>query len=196
MTTIRTATAADLPAIAAIYNDAVNHAISTFDTEHQPPEHFADRVASTRPGDHVLVAEAGHDDVPVGPDDAPAGEDGDAERRAVLGFAYASTYRPRPAYDGTREISIYLTDAARGRGLGRAMYDELLARLDADGIHVVVAVIAQPNPASEALHTATGFERVGVLREVGHKFGRPVDTAFWQRFGPTTAEDAAGPRGD
>ncbi|WP_392542480.1 GNAT family N-acetyltransferase [Oryzobacter telluris] len=163
MTTIRTATAADLPAIAAIYNDAVDHAISTFDTVHQPPEHFADRVASTRPGDHVLVAQDGDD---------------------VIGFAYASTYRPRPAYDGSRETSVYLHERARGRGLGRAIYTELLDRLDADGVHVVVAVIAQPNPASEALHAALGFERVGALREVGHKFGAYVDTAFWQRFGP------------
>ncbi|WP_377641799.1 GNAT family N-acetyltransferase [Oryzobacter terrae] len=164
MTTIRTATAADLPAIAAIYNDAVHTSVSTFDTEPRPPEHFAERVASTRPGDHVLVAED---------------DDGD-----VLGFAYASTYRPRPAYDGTRETSIYLRDEARGRGLGRAMYAELLDRVDADGIHVVIAVIAQPNPASEALHLAFGFERVGVLREVGRKFDDWVDTAFWQRFGP------------
>ncbi len=165
MTTIRPATALDLPAIAVIYNDAVHTSVSTFDTEPRPPEHFADRVASTRPGDHVLVVEDGS-----GP--------------GILGFAYASTYRPRQAYDGTRETSIYLRDSARGRGLGRALYTELLERVDADGIHVVLAVIAQPNPASEALHLSLGFERAGVLREVGRKFDDWVDTAFWQRFGP------------
>lgn len=164
MTTIRAAVAADLPAMAAVYNVAVDTAVSTFDTEHRPPEHFADRVASTRPGDHVLVAEA--------------------EGGEVVGFAYASTYRPRRAYEGTREVSIYLDERARGRGLGRALYDELLARVDADGIHTCLAVIAQPNAASEALHAATGFERVGLLREVGHKFGAYVDTALWQRFRP------------
>lgn len=163
MTTVRPATADDLPAIAAIYNDAVAHTVSSFDTEPRPPEHFADRVASTRPGDHVLVAE---------------------EEGRVVGFAYASTYRPRAAYEGTRETSVYLGEGARGRGLGRALYDELLARVDADGVHTCLAVIAQPNAASEALHVATGFERVGVLREVGRKFDRWVDTAFWQRIGP------------
>jgi L-amino acid N-acyltransferase YncA len=175
VTSVRAATSADLPAIAAIYNDAVRTSLSTFDTEPKPPEHFADRVASTRPGDHVLVAED--------------------DEGSVLGFAYASTYRPRKAYAATRETSVYLADGTRGRGLGRALYDELLARVDADGIHTVLAVIAQPNPASEALHVATGFERVGVLREVGRKFDAWVDTALWQRLGPTTSEDATGPGG-
>jgi L-amino acid N-acyltransferase YncA len=158
--TLRAATAADLQALAAIYNEAVAHSVATFDVEPQPPELFAERVASTRPGDHVVVAE---------------------ERGRVVGMAYAATYRPRPAYDGTRETSIYLAADARGRGLGRGLYDELLARVDADGIHVCLAVIAQPNPASEALHAALGFERVGTLREVGRKFDRWVDTTWWQR---------------
>lgn len=157
---VRVATAADLPAIADVYNDAVLHSVATFDVEPQPAELFADRVASTRPGDHVLVAE----------------QDG-----RVIGMAYAATYRPRPAYDGTRETSVYLAPDARGRGLGRTLYDELLHRVDADGIHVCLAVIAQPNAASEALHAAVGFERVGTLREVGRKFDRWVDTAWWQR---------------
>jgi phosphinothricin acetyltransferase len=157
---VRAATAADLPALAEIYNEAVGNSVATFDLEPQPPELFADRVASTRRGDHVLVAE----------------EDG-----RVVGLAYAATYRPRPAYDGTRETSVYLAPDARGRGLGRTLYDELLARVDADGIHVCLAVIAQPNAASEALHVATGFERVGTLREVGRKFDRWVDTTWWQR---------------
>ena len=158
--TLRTATAADLPALAAIYNEAVANSVSTFDVEPQPPELFAERVASTRPGDHVIVPE---------------------ESGRVIGMAYAATYRPRPAYAATRETSIYLGPDARGRGLGRILYGELLARVDADGIHVCLAVIAQPNPASEALHAALGFERVGTLREVGRKFDRWVDTTWWQR---------------
>ena len=157
---VRAATAEDLPALAEIYNEAVANSVASFDLEPQPPELFADRVASTRPGDHVLVAE----------------EDGQ-----VVGLAFAATYRPRPAYGATRETSVYLAPSARGRGLGRTLYDELLARVDADGIHVCLAVIAQPNAASEALHAATGFERVGTLREVGRKFDRWVDTTWWQR---------------
>ena len=139
------------------------HDRATFDVELQPPEHFAERVGSTRPGDHVVVAQVGG---------------------RLAGMAYAVTYRPRPAYDGTRETSVYLTADARGRGLGRALYDELFHRVDADGIHVCLAVIAQPNAASEALHAALGFERVGTLREVGRKFDQWVDTALWQRLRP------------
>ena len=158
---LRAATAADLPAIVGIYNDAVLHSVATFDVEPQAPGLFADRVASARPGDHLIVAEQGG---------------------RVVGMAYAASYRPRPAYEGTRETSIYLAPGARGRGLGRLLYDELLARVDADGIHVCLAVIAEPNAASEALHVALGFERVGTLREVGRKFDRWVDTTWWQRI--------------
>jgi L-amino acid N-acyltransferase YncA len=160
---VRPATSGDLVAIAGIYNDAVRHTVASFDLVEQPPELFAEKVASIRPGDHVLVAEGGG---------------------RVLGFAYAATYRERPAYDLTRETSVYLADEARGRGLGRGLYDELLRRVDGDGIHTCLAVIAQPNAASEALHGATGFEHVGTLHEVGRKFDRWVDIAWWQRLRP------------
>lgn len=161
---IRSATPQDLLGMVRIYNHAVDHAVSTFDTEHRPDDHYAGYLASVRSGDHVLVA-VDHDGT-------------------VHGYAFSGTYRPRAAYDGTREVSVYLHEDARGQGLGRRLYDELLARVDADGIHTCLAVIAQPNPASEALHRATGFEPVGTLREVGHKFGDWVDTAFWQRMHP------------
>ena len=98
---------------------------------------------------------------------------------AVVGYAYSASYRTRPAYARTRETSVYLAADAVGQGLGRALYDDLLARLRADGMHIALAVIALPNPASEALHRAYGFERVGVLPEVGYKFDRWIDTAFW-----------------
>ena len=157
--TVRDADPADLPRIAAIYDEQVATAISTFDLEPPPLASWAAKLTSTRPGDHVLV-----------------GCDRDG---AVVGFAYSSTYRPRPGYDLTREVSVYLDAAARGQGLGRRLYDELLARLRADGMHQVLAVVAQPNEASEALHRACGFTRVGVLPEVGWKFDRWIDTALW-----------------
>ncbi len=161
MTIIRTATEADLVAMARIYTEAALSSVATFDVGTQPPDHFAARVASRRPGDHVVVAE----------------EDG-----RVVGMAYAVPYRPRPAYDLTRETSVYLGSGAQGRGLGRRLYTELLRRVDGDGIHVCLAVVARPNPASEALHRTLGFEHVGTLHEVGRKFDRWVDTALWQRI--------------
>lgn len=156
--TVRTADTSDLPRIAAIYDEQVRTAISTFDLEPLGLDYWEARLASTAPGDHLLVALADS---------------------GVVGYAYSSSYRPRPAYARTREVSVYLAGEAREQGLGRALYEELLRRLRTDGIHQVLAVIALPNDASEALHRACGFSRVGVLPEVGWKFNRWIDTALW-----------------
>jgi len=156
--TVRDATEADLPAVAAIYDEQVATAVSTFDLEPVPLSYWEAKLASTEVGDHLLVADV----------------DG-----VVRGYAYSSTYRPRPAYRRTREASVYLDPEARGQGLGRQLYDALLALLRDDGVHTVLAVIALPNDASVALHRACGFEQVGVLPEVGRKFDRWVDTAFY-----------------
>ncbi len=160
MECIRPARTADLAGIAEIYAHAVATSVATFDLEPPPPGYWEDRLSSTDDGDHLLVA-----------------VDGDA----VLGYAYSSAYRSRPAYDRTRESSVYLAADARGQGLGRRLYDALLALLVADGVHTVVAVVAQPNAPSEALHRACGFRHVGTLTEVGHKHGRWVDTAWFER---------------
>ena len=156
---IRPALPRDLAAIAAIYAHEVAHGTATFDTTAPPGETWADKASDATPGHHLLVADS----------------DG-----AVLGFAYSVAYRPRGAYAATKETSIYLAETGRGRGLGRLLYADLLQRLRADGMHTAIAVIAAPNPASAALHRSSGFERVGVLREVGNKFGRRLDTEFWQ----------------
>ncbi|CAI9419123.1 GNAT family N-acetyltransferase [Nocardioides sp. T2.26MG-1] len=156
---IRPATEADLPAIAAIYDHEVAHGISTFATEPPPPDYWPGRLTSTETGDHLLVAE----------------RDG-----AVVGYSFSGSYRPRAAYAATRESSVYLAAEARGGGIGRALYDELLRLMRADGVHLVVAVVAVPNPGSQGLHRACGFVRAGVLHEVGHKFGRWIDTELWE----------------
>ena len=164
-TTIRAATAADLDALAAIYDEQVVTGVATFDTEPRGPSHFTHRLDGDPLGELLLVAET----------------DG-----VVVGYAAAGAFRPRPAYAATRETSVYLTAAARGRGTARALYADLLRRLDAAGVRTQVAVVALPNPASEALHRRLGFVHVGTLREVGRKHGRWVDTALYQRL-------AAGP---
>ncbi|HTW16598.1 MAG TPA: GNAT family N-acetyltransferase [Nocardioides sp.] len=156
---VRSATSADLPAIKTIYDVQVRDGVATFDLEPPPLAYWEARLGSTEPGDHVLVAD---------------------EEGVVLGYAYSSAYRPRPAYRHTRETSVYVDPAALGRGLGRALYDELLARLRADGMRTAVAVVALPNPGSRGLHRACGFEPVGVLRDVGFKHDRWIDTEWWQ----------------
>jgi phosphinothricin acetyltransferase len=159
---IRDAGPDDLPAMAAIYDEQVLTSVATFDTAPRGAAYLGAKLAAAGGSDIVLVARSGDE---------------------VLGYAYSGPFRPRPAYDGTKEVSVYLAAGARRRGLGRALYAELLRRLDALAeVHTQVAVIALPNDASEALHRSAGFEQIGVLREVGHKFGRYVDTAWYQRM--------------
>lgn len=156
MIEIRPATGADIPGVAAIYAREVREGYATFDTE--PPE------------DEVWEAKIAHGPFLVA---ATAG--------VVSGYAYAAPYRTRPAYRHTRETSVYVAREAAGQGLGRRLYVALLALLrDDDDVHTLVAGIALPNPASEALHRAVGFEETGVTREVGWKLGRWVDVGWWQ----------------
>ncbi len=165
---IRAATQEDLAEVSAIYDHHARSSISTFDEESPGPERWLSKVADEpRRGEHVLVVVA---------------EDGE-----VRGYAESAIFRDRPAYEHTREVSVYLGLDARQQGFGRRLYGELLDRLRADGIHVALAVIALPNEASERLHRACGFTRVGVVEEVGWKFGAWVDTAWWQlRLGEET----------
>lgn len=157
--TIRTAEAADLVAVADIYAQSVRTSVATFDVEEPPPAYWQAKLDSTSVGDHFLVA---------------------CDRDEVLGFAYSGPFRPRPAYGRTRETSVYLALAAAGDGLGTRLYGGLLDMLRQDQVHLVVAVVAQPNPASNALHRRLGFTEVGTLDEVGFKFGRYVSTTWWQ----------------
>ncbi len=169
--TLRDATAADLPAMAAIYDEQVRTSVATFDTAPRGTAYLGEKLAAAGGADVVLVA-------------VLAGE--------VLGYAFSGPFRPRPAYDGTKEVSVYLAADSRGLGLGRSLYAALLARLDAlPLVHTQVAVIALPNAASVALHRSFGFEEVGVLREVGRKFDRWVDTAWYQRMAANSPDTPA-----
>ena len=107
----------------------------------------------------------------------------------VAGYAYGTRWRERPAYSRTVETSVYLSAEFQGRGIGRALYRALLEDLTAKGFHTAVAGIALPNDASEALHRALGFEKVGVFRAVGRKFGAWHDVSWWQR--PLAAASAS-----
>ncbi len=165
---IRAATQDDLAEVSAIYDHHARSSVSTFDEESSGPERWLSKVGDEpRRGEHLLVVVA---------------EDGE-----VRGYAESSIFRDRPAYEHTREVSVYLGLDARQQGFGRRLYDKLLAQLRDDGIHVALAVIALPNEASERLHRACGFTQVGVVEEVGWKFGAWVDTAWWQlRLGEET----------
>lgn len=146
----------DALACAAIYAPHVTDGVASFELEAPGPDELGRRIAAA----HLwLVAEA-------------AGE--------VAGYAYASRHRERAAYRLTVETSVYVGAAFQGRGLGRALYDDLLARLRERGFHVALAGITLPNPASVSLHEAVGFRSVGVFPAVGFKFGEWHDVGWWQ----------------
>lgn len=160
----------------SIYNPVVETSTATFDlvprTLDQQRSWLADRSGARI----VLVAV---DETP-GPAAAPTGVPADAPQ--VLGFAAISPYRDRAAYSTTVEDSVYVHPDHHGRGVGRALLTELVARARAHGFHAVMARIVADHRASIALHEACGFERVGVEREVGRKFGRWLDVVLMERL--------------
>ena len=172
---VRPSADADVPALAAIYGWNVGHGTGTFEIEAPDAAEMARRRAAVLDqGLPWLVAE----------------RDG-----CVLGYAYASQFRPRPAYRYCLEDSVYLAGDAVGQGLGRVLLAELLARCEVAGARQMLAVIGDSaNAASIGVHRALGFEPAGVLRAAGWKFGRWLDVVLMQKrlgFGDTTpAPDA------
>jgi len=158
---IRAAISSDLAGVAEIYAREAVEGTATFDVEPRSRQQWEERLAASGPGDHFLVAVV----------------DG-----TVLGYATSGPYRPKPAYGHTRETTVYVAPHAQSRGVGRRLYDELLARCSADEVHLVVAAVALPNPGSLALHRSCGYEEVGTLREVGRKHGRWIDVMMLQRI--------------
>lgn len=162
MTRIRPAGAGDVPQMTALYNHYVEHSSVTFDVEPWTVERRAEWCAefgSTGPH-RLLVAE---------------------EERRIVGFAWSGPWRSRPAYATSVETSVYCLDGETGRGIGTALYTELLRILEAESLRRAFAVITLPNEASERLHRRLGYSQVGVLSEAGRKFGRFWDVSIWQR---------------
>ncbi|MCW5951538.1 MAG: N-acetyltransferase [Propionibacteriaceae bacterium] len=165
--TVRPAITADAAACAAVYAPYVRDTAITFETEVPTAADMAGRIAAHGASHAWLVLER-------------EGE--------VVGYAYAYAFSPRPAYDWSCEISIYLAPDNRGRGDGRALYDTLLPLLGERGYRRALARIALPNPASIAFHHRFGFTESGVLRRVGWKLGAWHDVAYLQRdLGDPTA---------
>ncbi|WP_430868087.1 GNAT family N-acetyltransferase [Demequina aurantiaca] len=157
---IRNATPADAVAIAALYDYYVRETVITFELDPVPAEEIARRITSVQELNLPwLVTE----------------EDGE-----VVGFAYASPYRPRAAYVHSVEVSIYLRHGIQGRGVGGALYRELLARLRELPVHLALSLVALPNDASVALHERLGFTFAGTFTEVGRKFDQWIDVGHWQ----------------
>lgn len=153
--TIRPAQTSDLPAILAIYNEAVLHTTATYDNQpstlEQRAEWFEARVQAGFP---VFVAE---------------------RDRVVIGYGTYGPFRPRYGYRYTGEHSIYVAPEWRGRRIGHALLAEVIDAARQQGMHSLIGVVDAENAASIRLHRSLGFVQVAHLREVGHKFGRWLD---------------------
>lgn len=159
---VRDARLEDLPRVREIYAHHVLNGLASF--EEAPPD-LAEMTrrfeATLAQGLPYLAAEAGPE---------------------ILGYAYAGPYRPRPAYRFSVENSVYVAPGLEGRGVGRALLEELIARCTALGLRQMIAVVGDSGHLpSIAFHESLGFTRVGTLRAVGFKFGRWVDSVILQR---------------
>jgi L-amino acid N-acyltransferase YncA len=159
---IRSATEADLDRITAIYADAVEHGTASYELEPPSRSEMGARFAALTEARYpYIVAEA----------------DG-----IVVGYAYASAFRPRPAYRFIAEDSIYVAPEAKGRGIGKALLERLIAKTETLGFRQIIAVIGDGTPDSPSvrLHERAGFRHSGKLEGSGYKHGRWLDTVFMQ----------------
>ena len=161
MLIIRLAKLEDLDSITQIYNEAVQKTVATFDTE---PKTFQEQISwfeNHGPKYPIFVAEL----------------DG-----VVTGWASLSKWSDRCAYSDTAEISLYVKEEFRGRGMGRKLLEAIVPQGEKLGLHTVIARIAEGNRISIHLHELLGFEHIGMMREVGRKFGRLLDVYLMQKI--------------
>lgn len=157
---LRFASLRDAEAVAAIYAPVVRTTAISFEAVPPAPEEMRARIAGQPADKPWIVSEV----------------DG-----AVAGYAYASTFRARAAYRFGAEVTVYVAERARRRGVGRALYRALMRLLTSQGYRRAFAGITLPNDASVALHRALGFTAAGVVHAAGFKFDRWHDVGFFER---------------
>ena len=157
---IRLATPSDAATLLAIYAPYVENTAITFEYEVPTIEDFANRIEKTLGKYPYLVAE----------------EDG-----LILGYAYASTYYARAAYDWAVELSVYVSQDARGKGVGSKLYDTMEKMLEQMGYIHFLACISLPNEDSIAFHTKRGYQQVAHFPRIGYKFNRWHDIVWLQK---------------
>ena len=160
MLLIRQARLEDLDAITEIYNDAILNTVVTFDTEPKTIEEQKLWFAEHGPKYPILVAE--HEGL-------------------VVGWASLSRWSDRCAYSDTAEISLYVREEFQGKGIGKKLIQAIIGEGKNAGLHTVIARIAEGSEVSIHLHKSMGFEHIGVMREVGRKFGKLLDVYLMQK---------------
>jgi L-amino acid N-acyltransferase YncA len=156
---IRPATHADATAIAQIYNHEIQHGVATFDTE----------VKTTANREEWLEQHSDKYPVVVAIDSG-----------MVIGFASMTRWSERAAYDDTAEISIYIHPSFQSKGIGRQLMKTIIEAGKKGGLHCVLSRITEGNDASIHLHKVFGFETIGIMKQVGKKFGRLLDVTMMQ----------------
>lgn len=149
----------DAAALCEIYNFYVENTTITFEETRVPAGDFAKRIQDISANHPWLVAEV----------------DGE-----IVGYGYANAWKLRSAYRYCVESTMYLAQSAMGKGYGTALYLQLIDELRKRNVHSILAGIATPNEASFALHKKLGFEQVGLFKQVGKKFDRWLDVAYWE----------------
>ncbi len=156
---IRPVNLADAAQIAEIYNYYVQNTHHTFETEALSAEEMQKRIIKVIADYPYLVAE---------------------ENDEISGYAYATQFKLRQAYAFSAEVSIYVKNATKQKGIGTELYMQLFDELAETDIHAVVAGISLPNEPSIKFHEKLGFSKVAHFREVGYKLGRWVDVGYWE----------------
>lgn len=157
--TLRLAEPADAAGILAIYAPIVRETAISFELEPPSEEEMRRRIEATLEKRPWLVCAAGG---------------------SIAGYAYASAWRERAAYQWTVETTVYVHPDHQRRGVARGLYTALLAALRVQGFATVLAGIALPNPASVGFHESFGFQWIGIYRSVGYKFGAWQDVGWLQ----------------
>ncbi|MFC8426755.1 GNAT family N-acetyltransferase [Streptomyces sp. NPDC057236] len=161
---VRPGTEGDLTALTDLYNHYVRETAITFDTApFTPEERLPWLLSHPVDGPYRLMVATG------------------AGSRRILGYATSSPFRPKPAYATSVETTVYVAPGAGRRGIGTLLYKTLFEALAGEDLHRAYAGVAQPNDASARLHERFGFRHVGTYREVGRKFGRWWDVAWYEK---------------
>ncbi len=156
---IRPVNLADAAQIAEVYNYYIQKTHHTFETESLGAEEMQKRISEVTETYPYLIAE---------------------EYGEIYGYAYATQFKLRQAYAFSAEVSIYVKNAAKQKGIGTELYMQLFDELADTDVHAIFAGISLPNDASVRFHEKLGFSKVAHFREVGYKLGRWVDVGYWE----------------
>ena len=161
MLSIRRATLKDLAGITEIYNEAILNTTATFDTQPKTVSEQSDWFDDHDAKHPLLIAE---------------------KAEHIVGWASLSRWSDRCAYSDTAEVSLYVKEGHRGKGIGRSLLKALVHEGGKAGLHTIIARISEGNEASLHLFESEGFEQVGIMREVGRKFGKLLDVYVMQKI--------------